>query len=135
MSARRSLLLLVDGIANLLLGILLLPYPAGLADVLGLPPFSSGFYPTLLGGVLFGIGVALFIERHGTSEGLTGLGVAGAITINFCGGGVLLLWLTLGDLSIPVRGRIVLWGVAVVVLLIGLMEAALGSWREGKRGT
>jgi len=131
MTKRRGLLLLIDGIVNLLLGILPLLYPTGLADALGLPPFSTTFYPTMLGAVLFGIGIALLIQRYGAQEGLTGLGIAGAIAINPCGGGVLLLWLLVGDLRVAVRGRVILWAVAIVVLLIGILEAASGSWHEG----
>lgn len=131
MTKRRGLLLLIDGIVNLLLGILLLLYPAGLADTLGLPPFSTAFYPTMLGAVLFGIGIALLIERYRAREGVTGLGIAGAIAINLCGGGVLLVWLLAGDLRIPLRGQIILWAVAILVLLIGILEAASGSWHEG----
>jgi hypothetical protein len=131
MTKRRGLLLLIDGIVNLLLGILLLLYPTGLADALGLPPFSTTFYPTMLGAVLFGIGVALVIQRYRAQAGLTGLGIAGAIAINLCGGGVLLVWLLAGHLRIPLKGRIILWAVAIVVLLIGILEAVSGSWHEG----
>lgn len=132
----RNALLLIDGLVNLLLGLILLLYPAGLGDALGLPTFQSGFYPTVLGTVLLGIGLALLIERYGAERSMTGLGVAGAIAINLCGGGVLLLWLVVGDLAIPIRGRVVLWIVAVTVLLIGLVETVSGSWREqgGTRG-
>jgi len=130
MKGRRNLPLLIDGLINLLLGILLLSFPAVLVDVLGLPPFQGTFYPTLLGAVLLGIGIALFIQRHGKREGMTGLGIAGAIAINVCGVGVLLFWLVVGDLRIPVRGRVILWAVAIVVLLIAVVEAASGAWRQ-----
>ena len=135
MSKQRNLLLLIDGVVNVLLGILLLFYPAGLADALGLPPFSSSFYPTLLGAILLGIGIALLIERYSPTRGVTGLGMAGAIVVNLCGGGALLVWLALGDLAIPVRGRIILWAVAITVLLLSTVEAASGSWREEEHGT
>jgi hypothetical protein len=80
------------------------------------------------------IGLALLIQRYGKPWGLTGLGVAGAIAINLSGGGLLLLWLVAGDLRIPVRGRILLWVVAIVVLLIGIVEAVSGTWRESDDG-
>ncbi|MGD2103947.1 MAG: hypothetical protein PVJ55_02385 [Anaerolineae bacterium] len=134
MDGRRGILLLIDGVVNLLLGILLLSYPAGLAGALGLPPSATSFYPTLLGAVLFGIGIALFIERYSKPRGVTGLGMAGAVTINVCGSFVLLLWLILGDLEIPGRGRIALWTVALVVLLLGIAEGAMSLWREHRDG-
>ena len=81
-----------------MLGILLLLYPVGLADSLGLPPFSSSFYPSILGAVLLGIGLALFIERYGKPVGMIGLGIAGAVIINICGGLALLFWLLFGGL-------------------------------------
>jgi len=130
MKGRRSVLLLIDGLVNLLLGILLLSFPAVLVDVLGLPPFQGTFYPTLLGAVLLGIGIALFIQRHGKREGMTGLGIAGAIAINVCGGAALLFCLVFGDLKIPSKGRIILWTFAIVVLLIAVVEVASGAWRQ-----
>jgi hypothetical protein len=58
-----------------------------------------------------------------------GLGLAGAIAINLCGGGVLLFWLASGRLALPLRGRVVLWIVALVVLGIGVAEIAARAWR------
>ena len=130
MGKPRDLLLLIDGLINLVLGVLLLLYPFGLAHILGVPVARSSFYPTILGAVIFGIGIALMIERHGKITGITGLGLAGAIAINLCGGGMLLLWLLCGELEIPLRGRIILWAIATVVLLTGVVEIATGSWRE-----
>ena len=114
-------LLLVDAVANLVLGALLLAFPLGVDDLLGLPAAPSTFYPSLLGAVIFGIGVALLLARAGRS----GLGVDGAITINLIGAGVLVLWLATQDLAIPARGTITLWVVAGVVLTIGLIELVL----------
>ena len=59
----RSILLTIDGVINLVLGVLLMAFPDRLVALLGVPPASHGFYPNLLGGVLFGIGLALMIER------------------------------------------------------------------------
>ena len=93
MRARHKLLLVIDAGVNLLLGGLLLLFPLGIAARLGLPPADSAFYPVILGGVLFGIGLALLLEAFGEGRGLHGLGMAGAIAINFCGAGVLAVWL------------------------------------------
>ena len=132
MGERRDLLLLIDGLINLVLGVLLLLYPLGLAQILGVPVANCSFYPTILGAVIFGIGMALVIERYGKIKGMTGLGLAGAIAINLCGGMMLLLWLLCGELDIPLLGRIILWAITIVVLLTGVVEITTGSWRESK---
>ena len=115
-------LLVIDGVVNLLLGILLLLFPFGAASLLGVPASNTHFYPTILGAVIFGIGLALLIEVGGQPYGIRGLGIAGAISINFCGAGILILWLLFAPLSLPLRGYIVLWAIVLLVLIIGIVE-------------
>lgn len=122
MKAKHKRLLLIDGIVNIVLGLLLLLFPFGAADFLGAPKSSTNFYPTILGGVIFGVGIALLIERFGEKANMRGLGLEGAIAINFCGVGVLLIWLLSKPLNIPLKGYITLWTVAIVVLGCGLIE-------------
>lgn len=57
-------------------------------------------YPSILGAVLVGIGVALLIQNKSES----GLSLAGAVAINLCGGIVLAFWLSFGFLALPTRG-------------------------------
>jgi hypothetical protein len=128
--AKIKTLLLIDGIVNLVIGILLLAFPLGIAEYLGVPLPSSNFYPTILGAVIFGIGIALLIEIYGEPEGIRGLGLAGAIAINFCGAGVLALWLIFAPLDLPLRGYIILWSVAIIVLGIGFIELISKSWKH-----
>ena len=123
-------LLTIDGIVNVVLGALLLLFPTGILQLLGLPPVHHHFYTTILGGVIFGIGLALFIELFRGSQNARGLGIAGAIAINLCGGGVLLSWLVFKPFDLPIRGQVVLWTVAILVLGIGLIEFISGSWKE-----
>ena len=59
----RSILLTLDGIINLLLGTPLIFFPAQLVAALGLPHAESAFYASMLGGVLFGIAIALMLEH------------------------------------------------------------------------
>ena len=59
MSPKHKAFLLIDGIVNLVLGVLLLLFPFGIAEILGVPQPEINFYPTILGGVIFGIGIAL----------------------------------------------------------------------------
>ena len=113
-----TLLLKTDAAINLILGILLIAFPLRLVKALGLPIVYPTFYPSILGGVLFGIGLALLIECYRKSNGLTGLGLAGAIAINLCGGFILAVWLLFGNLNLPMRGQIFLW--CLVLLLVGL---------------
>ena len=46
----KNTLLIIDGIVNLFLGALLLLFPAGMLQFLGLPPVRNHFYTTILGG-------------------------------------------------------------------------------------
>lgn len=59
--------------------------------MLGMPVAAKPFYASIFGGVLFGIGIALLMERSRETTGLSGLGLGGAIAINLCGGFVLAL--------------------------------------------
>jgi demethylmenaquinone methyltransferase/2-methoxy-6-polyprenyl-1,4-benzoquinol methylase len=83
----RRRVLMADAVINLALGALLLAFPLGVAELLGVPGAETSFYPTILGGVIFGIGIALLIECFRRQGGALGLGTGGAIAINFCGGG------------------------------------------------
>jgi hypothetical protein len=117
LKARR--LLLADALFNVVLGGLLVTYPQRLVEALGLPEVRSFFYPTVLGGVLVGIGIALAVAFRG---GAHGLGLDGAIAINFCGAGVVAVWLTAVPDRFTVTGRITLWIVVATVLGIGAVE-------------
>lgn len=128
MKSKHKILLIIDGVVNLVLGAILLFFPVGLVELLGLPPTNTYFYASILGAVIFGVGVALFLELYGVQADVRGLGLGGAIAINLCGGGALLVWLVAVPLDIPLRGKIVLWLVAVLVLAIGLVEIAAKSY-------
>ena len=101
-----------------MLGILLITYLPGVVDFLGVPQVAQTFYVRILGGVLLGIAIALFLETYRKHDGLIGLGLGGAIAINVSGGVVLIFLLLLENLSIPSRGRIFLW--CLVCLLVGI---------------
>jgi hypothetical protein len=119
---KHKALLLIDGIINLILGCVLLLFPLGIAKIFGIPESDINFYPSVLGGVIFGIGIALLIELYGAPKGLRGLGLGGAIAINLCGSVVLCVWLILKPFGIPLRGYIILWSIAVMVILVGIVE-------------
>ncbi len=119
---KQKSLLLIDAVINLILGSLLLFFPSTTADFLGVPPIVPRFYPGIFGAILFGIGLALLIERV-KFLGLTGLGLGGAVAINLSGGITLAGWLLFGGLSLPVRGLVFLWG--LVFILVGISTAEL----------
>jgi hypothetical protein len=121
----RKTLLIIDGSINLALGIALLIFPSSLVAFLGVPPSQNYFYPNILGGVLFGIAIALFLDSRSTEDRASGLGLLGAAVINLCGGLVLGAWLLFGDLALPVRGSIVLW--SLVTVLVGISSFELAS--------
>jgi hypothetical protein len=115
-------ILTVDAAINLVLGLLLLTFSPQIVQLLGVPLAEQNFYPNILGGVLFGIGIALLIECFRGSGNLVGLGLGGAIAINLCGGLVLTAWLIFGELSIPSGGRVFLWSLAVILVVVSSIE-------------
>ncbi len=121
-SMKRSSLLTIDGILNLALGTLLIIFPDSVVSALGVPDVAPAFYPNILGGVLFGIGIALLIERKNQHHKGIGLGLGGAIAINLCGGMVLGAWMLFGGLSLPFRGSVFLWALVVLLVAISLAE-------------
>ena len=70
---KESTLLEIDGIGNVLLGLPLIVYPTGVAQLLGIPFAEHAFYPVILGALLLGIGIALLVERF--SPRIRGLGL------------------------------------------------------------
>jgi hypothetical protein len=123
------ILLTIDAIVNLLLGLLILLFPVGLDRLLGVPIPGDYFYTTILGAVIFGIGIALLIELKSTTDSRHGLGLGGAIAINFIGSLFLMFMLLSHDLDLPLRGYILLWAIVFLVFLTGLAELFLRSHR------
>lgn len=119
--AHRLRLLEIDSGINLLLGVALLGMPKATIAFLGLPPTDEIFYVSILGAVLIGIAIALWVERK-NDEHWRGLGMFGAVVINLVAGGVVFVWLVLDPFSIPTRGYVVLWTVATVVVATGGAE-------------
>jgi hypothetical protein len=122
MGVNHSLILLFDAAINLLLGIALISFPRFIVKVFGLPPASPKFYANILGGVLFGVGIALIIEYARKPGGMSGLGLGGAVAINICGGIVLILWLLFGDLTLSPLGSITLWMLGILLVILSLLE-------------
>ena len=118
----RKSILLIDAIINFALAFLLGIYPKGVISFLGLPMVSNPFYASILGGVFFGIGIALLISRSAKNKSSDGLGLKGAIAINLSGGFVLALWLLFGSLDVPAHGKIIMWTLVVILFLLSTFE-------------
>lgn len=118
-------ILLVDAAVNFLLGIILIIYSDGIVSALGIPSAESSFYPNILGAVFIGITLALVIECFRRPDGSAGLGLTGAIVINLCAVAMLVIWLLFGGLNIPSKGRIFLWVLAVIVVIVIIIELAI----------
>jgi hypothetical protein len=127
---RPSNILLVGAVINLMLGILLAIFPKSVVEAPGVPTTDATFYPSILGAVLIGIGVALVVERLRKPTGPAGLGLYGAIAINLCGALFLVGWLLSGKLEIPFRGQAFLWALAVLLIVISLVELVFSPQDE-----
>ena len=127
-------LLRLDAVINFFLWILLLltiPFPQQLSAFLGVPMIEQGFYSSIMGAVFMGIGVSLLLESNRqTDQQMIGLGLVGAITINLCGGFVLLGWLLFGNLNLPLQGSIFLWVIAII--LVGISSVELIAYRKAQ---
>ena len=120
---KRSKLLLLDALINVVLGLLLATFPDTVVRFLGVPTTDTRFYTSILGAVLLGIGLALLIEFYRKPSQSPGLGLNGAIAINLCGAVFVAGWLLSGTLDIPLRGRVFLWAVA-----LGLVAISVSEW-------
>jgi hypothetical protein len=113
----KKVLLLLDGIGNVALGLILLLLPHQVIRFLSASMASEPMFVSILGAILFAIGVALLLEALKKSPEHVGLGLTGAVLINLSFAIVLALWLIFGDLNLYPRGSLVLW--ILVVVLIG----------------
>jgi len=89
---------------------------------------NMDFYPTILGGVILGVGIALLVEIYGFAKGIRWFGLGYVIAINLCVAIVLLIWLLSTPFEIPLRGHIILWSIAIIALRVGLVETFTKSW-------
>jgi hypothetical protein len=124
-------ILLIDALLDFALGIPLAVHPLGVIRLLGLPPAIQPFYPSVLGAVLIGVGIALLIQR--SSETAGGLGVAGAASINLCGAVALAAWLWAGPLETAAWTRAALWILTVVLGALSAVELAMLAWSRRAR--
>jgi 4-amino-4-deoxy-L-arabinose transferase-like glycosyltransferase len=116
-------ILFIDATINFILGVLLIVFPSGIINWLGVPDSPTSFYPNILGAIFIGITIALIINVTGNKHNnSSGLGFLGAVSINLCGGAMLLLWLIFGDLNLSVNGLIFLWLLVIILILVSTIE-------------
>lgn len=131
-------LLFVDAGINLILGAVLVLasfFPVSITNILGVPEITDGFYTSLFGAVLIGIAIALWIEaRRDPMSSLVGLGLGGAVSINLCGGLLLVVWLIFGNMHLHIQGLIFLWLLALLLIAISLAELN-ANLRQGVENT
>jgi hypothetical protein len=125
----RSKILLVDALINLILDLLLLTFPVRVVQFWGMPESQTKFYPSIFGAVLIGVAIALCIEHFRGPSGIVGLGLGGAVSINLCAGLVLGAWLIWGQLNIPSHGKVILWALVALLVIISSVELA-GHFRR-----
>lgn len=113
-------LLWIHALIDLISGALLLTFPTPLLILLGLPRAKPAFYVRCLGALLVGVGLSLVVEG---SDG-KGLNLGGAAVINVTGGLALLGLLTFARPEMTLRGRFVLWGVTILLLLLSAVQLA-----------
>jgi len=118
----RANLLRIDGVINLVFGVLLIAFPPGLVETLGVPPSEGRFYPSMLGVVLIGVGIALLLEANRLPGGIIGLGLGGAIAINLAAAGGLIYWILQDGLEVAARGRVLLGLLSVGLVAISSFE-------------
>jgi len=112
-------LLVIDGCIDIALGVLLALYPDFVIRSLGIPVVEPPFYARILGAVLFGIGLALFIQIKNPSQGL---GLGGAIAINMSGGICLGVVLLFTELSVPFHGQLIMWMLVSLLIVLSSIE-------------
>ena len=121
MNVWRPSLSVIDGLANLILGILFLVVPVEIADTLGVPSAAIPFFASILGAAFLAISLGLFVEMVPSLEGY-GLGPLAAVFLNVIGALVVMIWMLGGSLSPTAVGSALLWIVVVLMLAIGVLQ-------------
>ncbi len=120
-------LLWIEALFKGSLGLIMLLTPLTAARVVGLPHGASPFWPRLFGAALLAITAAIAVEGYSehipNTPDVRGLGLGGAIAINF----VTLLAL-IGALvfrGVPSRrGKLLLWVISLFIVFLMLLEIA-----------
>lgn len=102
------------------LTLVLMPIPAII--VAGMPRPVSSIWPRMLGGVLIGLAIAIFIALKYPETKV--IGPAGLAAINLCGGGAMAANLMLGTAATTRRGKFFILANTLLLLAFGFVEIA-----------
>ena len=116
-------LLTVEILLKLVSGLVLVLAPLSVIKLLGLPRTESGFWPRLLGAVLVGMAIALYLE--GRQPGSHGIGLSGCVIVNFSAVSILGGSLALEAGPPSARGRAVVWTLVVLLVCLSVLEIAV----------
>lgn len=122
MECQLQQVLWIETLVKLAGGLVLSLAPLTAIRVLGLSRTDSSFWPRLLGALLIGLAGAAFLE--GRYPGSHGLGVGGAVIVNLAGAAMLATLLALKVAAPSTRGRMVLWTLVALLLILSLLEIA-----------
>jgi hypothetical protein len=113
-------LLWIETLLKLTAGLLLVLAPLSTIKLLGLPRSETAFWPRLLGALLIGLACSLYLE--GRAPGSHGLGLAGCVIVNFSAVSIMGGQLALEAGPPSARGRAVMWGVVVLLVMLSVLE-------------
>lgn len=115
-----SQILFLEVLIKLAFGVPLVLAPISTLKLCGLPCPPTGFWPRLVGGLLLGLAVAIFIEIR--LPGSKGLGLHGLIAINLVAAGSIVGPLIMNAGATTVRGRMALWLATALLFMLALAE-------------
>ncbi len=104
------------------IGLVMLVFPVTAAKVAGLPHGNVSFWPRLFGAALLGLAAAFAVEGSNQIQA-RGLGLGGALAINFVATLALLGLLTFKGAGTR-RGAALLWAMIALLILLMMFEIA-----------
>lgn len=104
-------------------GLTLLLIPLTALRIAGLQRPDTGFWPRLVGGIILGIAIAVYITLQ-FPEARGGLGPAGLIPINLAAAAALIAPLIMGTAAPSRRGKLFLFLNSVILLTLSFLEIA-----------
>lgn len=112
-----------EAIVKAAAGLVLVVLPLSALTLAGLERPSSGFWPRLAGGILIGLGAAVFISLH-DPQARGGLGPAGLVAINLGTAATLAIPLIMGNAAPTRRGRLFILINLLLLLTLAFLEIA-----------
>lgn len=104
-------------------GLALFLIPLTVIRLAGLQRPDSGFWPRLVGGIVIGVAIAVYITLQ-FPDARGGLGPAGLIPINLTAAAALIAPLIMGTAAPSRRGKLFLFLTSVVLLTLSFLEIA-----------